>query len=147
MTAVLAVVVECPFREQEGCSLAAFGEALGAGDTERENAGRLNRVVEFIDRFQSELDTVEVIRLVEPLVIASDPLVDGDGKPNLASSMLAQILKECFYSSRAASSQATSAALMSWSVAKSRASDVVRGYLSATTESRVSAFDLASDHE
>lgn len=68
-------------RQQEGCSFVAFGEALGAGHTEGENGGCLDRIDEAIEGSQCGLDAVEVVRLIEPLVIPSNSLVDGDGEP------------------------------------------------------------------
>lgn len=53
------------------------------GYAEGEPRGRLNEIVAIIDGSHGGFDSVQFVRLVEPLVPQPDPLVVRDGEPKI----------------------------------------------------------------
>jgi hypothetical protein len=78
--AVDIVPVQYPPSEEQRSPLVALSESLSPRQSTGQHRCRLDRVVDRFDGSDCPLDTVEIVRLIEPLAMFSHRPVDGDRK-------------------------------------------------------------------
>lgn len=75
-----AVVIEHPSSQQESGPLVPFGETLSSSDPECDCTCCGYGILEVGEGLKCCFDLIEFVRFVEPLVVASDSLVELDGE-------------------------------------------------------------------
>lgn len=77
---VESVAVEKPACQEQGRAFVGFAEGLSPGDPVDEHSRCLHRIVNSLDGAQSSGEPLQVVGLLEPLVVLTDRLVEGDGQ-------------------------------------------------------------------
>ena len=76
----MPVPIQHPSGEKQGCSLVCFTEGLGPGDPIDQYGGGLHGIINGRDRGQGRAEPFQVVRLVEPLLVLPNRLVEGHGQ-------------------------------------------------------------------